>query len=199
MTATVPYPSFENPGTWCWFITSVIFILVAIGDIIPEDGAVNSPFIRSLMNLFPVKTNVKLKLTRMFREFLDEYMPNLTREERRAMTTGHQYGDTLFEAMQNQNVTFFKTMQLPLRRFIERRNCELKCPDDDATADDMYRFDEPERTTPIEYKGVYIVPMPVIGQSLEDSFVEDLQKVVVNQRVCNHMNTNGQRLSLIHI
>ena len=129
----------------------------------------------------------------MFREFLDEYMPNLTREERRAMTTGHQYGDTLFEAMQNQNVTFFKTMQLPLRRFIERRNCALKCPDDSATADDMYRFDEPERTTPIEYKGVYPVPMPEVGQSLEESFVEDLQKVVVNQRVCNHMNTNGQR------
>ena len=193
MTATVPYPSFENPGTWCWFITSLLFVLIAIRDIIPADGTVNTPFISSLMKLFPVKTNVKLKLTTLFKEFLDGYMPDLTREGRRAMTTNHQYGDTLFEAMQNNKVGFFKSMQLPIRRFIERRNCQLKCPDDDATADDKYRYDEPERTTPIDYKGVCRVPMPEVGQSLEESFVEDLQKVAVSQKVCNHMNTNGQK------
>ena len=66
----------------------------------------------------------------------------------------------------DQNVAFFKPMQLPIRSFIERRNCELRCPDDTATADDMNRFNEPERTTPIEHKGAYGVPMPAVGQSL---------------------------------
>ena len=127
------------------------------------------------------------------KEFLDEYMDYLTMDQRKAMTTAHQYGETLFEVLENKNVAFFRSMQLPIRRFIERRNCDARCPDKDATADDKYRFNEPERTTPIVYNGAYQVPMPMVGQSLEESFIEDLQNVVIKQKVCNHEMANGQR------
>ena len=184
----VPLPSFINPGNWCWFITSVLFILKGIGDVIPSE-ATDSKFVRSLLQLFKVNTNVTLKLDQLFIHFLNEFKPFLTEDDRRAMIIDQQPGETLFDALEQSN--FFKPMQLPIRRFTERRNCDLRCPDD-STPDDRNRFNVPERTTPILHTGSYKVPMPEMGQSLEDCFIKDLQSVHVKERVCNHLTAGGQ-------
>ena len=167
------------------------FILKGIGDIIPSD-VTDGKFVQSLLQLFKVKTNVTLKLDQLLIQFLNEFKPFLTKDERKAMMRDQQYGDTLFEAIEQQQSIFFRPMQLPIRRFTERRNCDLKCPDD-STPDDKYRFDNPERTTPILHTGVYRVPMPEVGQSLEDCFIKDLQSVHVRERFCNHLTAGGQR------
>ena len=184
----VPLPSFINPGNWCWLITSVLFIIKGIGDVIPSE-ATDSKFVRSLLQLFKVKTNVTLKLDQLFIHFLNEFKPFLTKDERRDMIRDQQPGETLFDALEQSN--FFKPMQLPIRRFTERRNCDLKCPDD-SSPDDRNRFNVPERTTPIEYTGSCKVPMPEMGQSLEDCFIKDLKRVHVKERVCNHLTASGQ-------